>query len=112
MRMITGVLVGAIVGGALSLFDKQTRVSFETCMKKTGNTVKHTVKHPKETYQQVSLKTEEWKETATSLKQDVDFIINRVNELKKLTPQVTGLVQETVTAVKDTVDHAKKSEQK
>ncbi|QPC45755.1 YtxH domain-containing protein [Mangrovibacillus cuniculi] len=110
MRMITGVLIGAVVGGTLSLLDKQTRESFETCMKKTGNTVKHTVQHPKETYHQVSLKTEEWKVTATALKQDVDYVINRVNELKKLTPQVTGLVQDTVTAVKDTVNHAKKSE--
>lgn len=86
-----GVCLGAIAGGALSLFDKDTReVVAANCKKATGE-ITHYMKHPTEAISQVKEATNKVRSTIEQVTSDVSFIAGKVEELKGGTADIAEL---------------------
>ncbi|PMC36693.1 hypothetical protein CJ195_14795 [Bacillus sp. UMB0899] len=94
-KLVRGMLVGALVGGVISLLDKKTREDVMTTSRVVSTKIKGYVEDP-------ALLTNEVKETFETVKgsiqevsEDITFINEKVKELKETTPQVMSLIQET-----------------
>jgi gas vesicle protein len=107
-RLWDGILIGALVGAAVSMFDKQTREHVLEGGRKLGSQVAKTVKNPKETQEALKEKFNEFKETVEHLSEDVSFIAGKVDEIRELTPQVVDIVKETkeVFSAEESDEHA------
>ncbi|MBP3038513.1 YtxH domain-containing protein [Bacillaceae bacterium Marseille-Q3522] len=87
----TGVILGAIAGGAISLLDRSTRKEVkETCTKAVFY-----VKHPEEAAAMVKNQTEKISAKAEVIREDVSFISEKIQDFKKITPEVVDMVKET-----------------
>lgn len=90
-----GVLLGAIAGGAISLFDRTTRYTvIGSCQKTTGK-IKYYAKHPQEAVDYVKESTRKIRSTMEEVGEEVAFISGKIEELKEITPQVADLVKDT-----------------
>lgn len=90
-----GMFVGAVAGAALSLLDRETRQAVgEKCGKATKN-ISYAVTHPKEIATSIKDKTKELKTTVQQMNEDLHYIMNKIEEVRDLTPEVTELVKET-----------------
>ena len=98
------ILIGAFIGGAVSLCDRSTR---EQVVKKTGSVVSGITfysKNPDLLKLKVQEKTEKYQSIYEQFSDDASYIKEKVDELKQLTPQVKELVvdtKETFTESKD-----------
>lgn len=90
-----GVIVGAVVGGALSLFDRQTRTAVFGNCRRTTEKVTYYLKHPDEAAQAVTESTRKIRSTIEDLGEDISFITEKVEELRELTPQMVDIVKDT-----------------
>ncbi|WP_246145603.1 YtxH domain-containing protein [Bacillus rubiinfantis] len=84
----TGMFLGAMAGGAISLIDKHTREEMKDNVQKVSGKVIETVRHPRETYTNVKAKIDQ-------VREDFSFIAEKVEEIRELTPQVTEMIKET-----------------
>ncbi|UAC48777.1 DUF1216 domain-containing protein [Bacillus aquiflavi] len=91
-KFMKGIMLGAIVGGMLSLLDKNTRQCvFQNCRERKDKIV-HLMKNPNIVVEQVKETTGKMKTTFEQVNEDVTFITEKV---KEVTPQVVEIVQET-----------------
>ncbi|MDQ0163505.1 YtxH domain-containing protein [Aeribacillus alveayuensis] len=94
-KLLKGVLLGALVGAAISLLDKKTRDHIKDIGIKTTEQMKHYVQNPSEASNAVKNKISEAKQTLRHVSDDLSFINEKVKELKELTPQLIELIEET-----------------
>lgn len=90
-----GVILGAIAGGAISLFDKHTRELMKENVQKTSSKVSYVFRNPGEITDKVKETAEKLKTTVKQVSEDISFITDKVEELRELTPQVTDMIKET-----------------
>lgn len=90
-----GIILGAIAGGAISLFDKQTRELMKENVQKTSSKVSYVFRNPGEITDKVKETAEKIKTTVKQVSEDISFITDKVEELRELTPQVTDMIKET-----------------
>ncbi|MGX6444747.1 YtxH domain-containing protein [Neobacillus sp. K501] len=90
-----GMLYGAIAGGALSLFDKNTRQMMKKNVSKVYQQVSYVVKHPSEISDQVKETAVKLKTTFEQVSDDIYYITGKVDELRELTPKVKEIVKDT-----------------
>lgn len=91
----TGIIVGAIAGGVISLLDRDTRNAVgEKCGRTTKN-ISYILTHPKEMATNIKEKTEELSLTVKQMSEDISYIVQKIEEVRDLTPEVTGLVKDT-----------------
>ena len=95
-----GMLFGAIAGGAISLFDKDTRQIMKEHVGRVANKTSYIVRNPKETAMQVKDTALKIKATIEDVSEDFSYIQDKVDELRELTPQVTEILKETKDAFK------------
>jgi gas vesicle protein len=91
----TGVLWGALAGGAISLLDRDTRQAVAQSCKKTSGELSYYIKHPDEVVEQVKDATTKIRSTVEQVSGDISFIADKVEELREVTPAVKGIVKET-----------------
>lgn len=96
-----GVILGAIAGGALSLFDRKTRMSVKENIQCTSEKLAYFAKHPQETIDTVKETSRRIRSTVEEVGAEVSFIAEKIDELKELTPQVADLVKDTKDAFFD-----------
>jgi gas vesicle protein len=94
-KLLTGMLVGALVGVAVSLLDKRTRQDVVQSGKKVSSKIKDYIEQPATFTNDVKQKIEDVKDTVKEVSEDLSFITEKVNELKETTPQVVNMLQET-----------------
>ncbi|WP_042454869.1 hypothetical protein [Neobacillus dielmonensis] len=94
-----GMLLGALAGGAVSLFDQHTRTVMTENVKKVSGKISYIVRNPGEVTDSIKGTALRVKNTVEQVSEDVAYIIEKVDELRELTPKVTESVKE----VKDTV---------
>jgi gas vesicle protein len=94
-KLWKGMLFGALAGGAVSLFDRDTRQAVTSSCKKGAQTATYYIKHPNEAVTQVKETTQKIRTTIEQVSEDVSFISGQVEELKGLTPAVKDLVEDT-----------------
>lgn len=101
------ILIGAILGGAVSLFDRSTR---EQVMNKSKNIVSGVTfysKNPDVLKSKIQEKTEKYQSIYEQFTDDATYIKDKVEELKQLTPQVKELVVDTKDAFVESKDEYK-----
>ncbi|TXC89248.1 YtxH domain-containing protein [Metabacillus litoralis] len=94
-KLVAGMLIGALVGAAASLMDKQTRDDVLECGKNINIKLNKYVKDPTAFTNEVKVKIDDMKHTVKEVSEDITFITEKVNELKTTTPQVVNMLHET-----------------
>ncbi|CAG9622923.1 YtxH domain-containing protein [Sutcliffiella rhizosphaerae] len=108
-KLIDGMLIGALVGAAISLLDKTTRETVIHNGKCVGGKIKYAVQHPQEIANEVKHRINIVKTTVDDVSKDIDYLRGKVEQLKEATPQVLEIVNET----KDVIaKHLDSTEQK
>lgn len=105
-RLLDGMLIGALVGGAIALLDKNTRTTFIHNGKCVGGKLKYAVQNPQEVADAVRLRIETVKSTVDDVSRDIDYLRLKVNQLKETTPQVLDIVNETKEVISKHLDSA------
>lgn len=100
-----GIIIGALVGAAVSLLDKHTRVQ----TKAGAGKVMAAVKDPRGTYTTIKAKVDDLRETYETVSEDISYVAQKVKDLQSATPQVKEIVQETKEAF-HTVTESKQQE--
>jgi gas vesicle protein len=91
----TGVIAGAVAGGLISLMDRETRKAVGVKYGKVAKNISYVITHPKEVATNIKEKAMDLKETATQMSEDISYIARKVEEIRELTPEVTGLLKDT-----------------
>lgn len=90
-----GMVLGAVAGGAVSLFDRSTRMSVKEDFRKVSGSVGYFAKHPNEFVNDVKETVDKVRTTVEQVTEDVAFIAEKVEEIRDVPPQLTELVHET-----------------
>ncbi|WP_433747291.1 hypothetical protein [Falsibacillus pallidus] len=101
-KFFTGMLVGAVAGGLVTLFDRSTRESVSTSIKSGSQKVWDSVSNPQELLAQSKELYSKSSAALHQMKDDLQYINETVEEVKKLTPRIKRMVSET----KDTFEHS------
>jgi gas vesicle protein len=94
-KLVEGIVIGAIIGGAVSLFDKETRSSVIQGSKKLKDKTITLIQHPERVTDTVKEKYETIRTTIEQVSEDVSFVAGKVEKLKETTPQVMEIVNDT-----------------
>lgn len=94
-KLVEGIVIGAIIGGAVSLFDKETRSSVIQGSKKLKDKTTTLIQHPELVTDTVKQKYETIRTTIEQVSEDVSFVAGKVEKLKETTPQVMEIVNDT-----------------
>ena len=94
-KLVEGIVIGAIIGGAVSLFDKETRSSVIQGSKKLKDKTTNLIQHPELVTDTVREKYETIRTTIEQVSEDVSFVAGKVEKLKETTPQVMEIVNDT-----------------
>ena len=94
-KLVEGIVIGAIIGGAVSLFDKETRSSVIQGSKKLKDKTTTLIQHPELVTDTVKEKYETIRTTIEQFSEDVSFVAGKVEKLKETTPQVMEIVNDT-----------------
>ncbi|WP_442598072.1 YtxH domain-containing protein [Neobacillus sp. D3-1R] len=90
-----GMVAGAVAGAALSLLDRETRQAVGEKCSKASKSISYVLTHPKEIATNIKEKTNEWKSTVQQMNEDFTYIMDKIEEVRELTPEVTEMVKET-----------------
>ncbi len=94
-KLVKGIVIGALVGAAVSLFDKNTRQGVIQSGKTIGLKVKEYAKQPSKLSSEVKQKIDDVRQTVQEVSDDIAFINEKVQELKESSPHVVHMLQET-----------------
>lgn len=103
----TFIIVGALTGAVVSMFDRGTR---KNIVKKSNNYItgiKYYAQNPDVLKWKLEEKKVKYKSVYEQLSGDASYIKAQVEELKTLTPQVKGLVMDTKDAFVESKDEYK-----
>ncbi|OZI10860.1 hypothetical protein CEW92_14915 [Bacillaceae bacterium SAS-127] len=93
VKFVAGVVIGAVIGGAISLTDRKTREEMNAWGKQACELVKNREQLMDSSKEIINLA----KETYEQVNEDIGFIRDKVSSLTELTPQVKELMEETKT---------------
>lgn len=93
-KLLKGLLIGAMMGGMLSLLDKKTRQQVISKGKSAAEKIKNYKENPSELTDRVKEKMNLAKKSAAQIKDDLEFITEKIKELQETTPQVLEIVKE------------------
>ena len=94
-KFMQAVLIGALAGAAVSLFDKNTRKTVIANSKDGWTCMKDLIQNPTNLLEQVQETSSEFRSTVEKISNDVSFISKRVEEMKSIPTQVANVVMET-----------------
>lgn len=100
-RFWKGVFLGAIAGGVLTLFDRQTRTAVAEHCRQTKDRITYYAKNPEEAARCVTESTRKIRATIEEVGEDISFITEKVEELRELTPQMVDVVKDTKDVLMD-----------
>ena len=102
-KFVKGMLVGAIAGAGISLFDRATREDVKFRLKTVSYDVRYYSKNREDLKLKLQEKADKLQTVYNQFTQDAQYITEKVEEIKELTPQVKTLVTDT----KDAFVHSK-----
>lgn len=94
-KMLEGMIIGAAIGAAVSLFDRETREQFIHNTKKISKKTVEVIKHPQEITNTLKENIHQVRTTFEDISDDVKFIVGKVSELNETTPEMLSMVKET-----------------
>jgi gas vesicle protein len=102
-KFVKGMLVGAIAGAGISLFDRATREDVKFRLKTVSYDVRYYSKNREDLKLKLQEKADKLQTVYNQFTQDAQYITDKVEEIKELSPQVKTLVTDT----KDAFVHSK-----
>lgn len=102
-KFVKGMLIGAIAGAGLSLLDRITREDVKYKLRTVSSDVKYYSKNREDLKMKLQEKADQIHTVYNQFSQDAQYLSDKVDELKTLTPQVKTLVTDT----KDAFVHSK-----
>ncbi|EPD50193.1 YtxH domain-containing protein [Paenisporosarcina sp. FSL H8-0542] len=102
-KLFKGMVVGALAGAGISLFDRATREEVKYKLKTVSSDVKYYSKNRDDLIMKLQEKAEVLQTVYTQISQDAKYLSGKVEEMKILTPQVKTLVTDT----KEAFEHSK-----
>jgi len=103
-KMVEGMLIGAAVGAAISLFDKETRENTIESSKKVGSKAKTIIKQPEIITNAVQHNLKNVIKLVEDVSSDVRYIAGKVNELSETTPEMLNMIKDTGQTIKKELD--------
>lgn len=94
-KLIPAVLLGALVGAAISMLDKNTRQHTIETSKKIKDTVTHYAQNRDELVQLVETKVEQAQSVYASTQENFTSFMTKVEDAKALPETIMSLVTET-----------------
>ncbi|AOH53249.1 hypothetical protein ABE28_002715 [Peribacillus muralis] len=94
-KFMQAVIIGAVAGAVVSLFDKTTRMSVLDNGKSCIGSMRGFVKNPNQVLSQVRETSTKVRSTVQRISDDVSFISQKVEEMKDIPAQVAQVVMET-----------------
>ncbi|WP_316570124.1 YtxH domain-containing protein [Neobacillus sp. YIM B06451] len=89
------IALGALAGGAISLFNKETRKAVFEGAKKTSSNLTYAMKNPHEITNSIREAAKKIQNTVEQMNDDIAYIAGKVDELRGTTPQLVGILKET-----------------
>lgn len=102
-KFVKGMVIGAIAGAGLSLLDRVTREDVKYKLRTVSSDVKYYSKNREDLKMKLQEKADQIHTVYNQFSQDAQYLSDKVDELKTLTPQVKTLVTDT----KDAFVHSK-----
>jgi len=102
-KLFKGMVVGALAGASISLFDRATREEVKYKLKTVSSDVKYYSKNREDLKMKLQEKADKLQTVYNQFSQDAQYLSGKVEELKTLTPQVKTLVVDT----KEAFEHSK-----
>ncbi|WP_078549908.1 YtxH domain-containing protein [Litchfieldia alkalitelluris] len=94
-KMVEGMLLGAVVGAAISLFDRETREQVVNGTIKAGEKAAHLIKHPGQVASEMKENIHQVRTTLEQVSEDIRFITGKVSELNRTTPEMINMIKDT-----------------
>jgi gas vesicle protein len=108
-KFFKGIMLGAVAGGLLSLLDKSTRQEVRVTLKNSGTNISKYSKNPKLLAETSKDVYEKLRTTADQVSRDIQFISEKVNEIKGMTPQVKEMIEDTKETFEDSTEAYKET---
>ena len=108
-KFFKGVMLGAVAGGLLSLLDRSTRQEVGSTLKNSGNYISTYSKNPQQLIESSREVYEKLRTTADQVTRDIQFISDKVEEIKGMTPQVKEIIEETKETFEDSSEAYKET---
>lgn len=94
-KFVQAVVVGAIVGGCLSLLDKPTRQIMKANTQQWCRRVTNVVRNPEIVIHQVREATTQMRTAVTKVSDEVALLVETVEELSHIPSEVSQIIEET-----------------
>jgi len=91
LSLVKGLLLGGLIGASLSMLDKRTRKNSLYNMRRLSTSITDFDTMSSS----ITDTSEKVKQTAEKVSNDVAFILEKVEELKEVTPTIASIVKET-----------------
>lgn len=83
-KFYKGLLFGALIGGTITLLDKNVRREVLQGGKALGNRIKETLSRPGDLMESIQGKVQHFRNTYEALNEDLQFLAEKAAEIKKL----------------------------
>lgn len=94
-KLVKSIVVGAIVGAVISMFDRKTREHTIASTKKVKDTVVYYSKNREELQQIIEQKVDEAQELYDSASQNINSIVSKLDEVKEIPSAIQTIVKDT-----------------
>lgn len=94
-KLVAGIALGAVAGAVISLLDRQTRQETTQKLKSASATIQHYAANRDELKDNLLAKVEAVQTVYNRIAEDKDYYLEKIEEVKALTPQVKAFVSDT-----------------
>lgn len=94
-KLLKSIVVGAVSGAIISMFDRKTREHAIETTKKVKNTFVYYAKNREELQQFIEQKVEEAQELYDDLSGNINTIVSKLNEVKEIPNTIQSMVKDT-----------------
>ncbi|AYC30245.1 YtxH domain-containing protein [Paenisporosarcina cavernae] len=106
-KLVKGLVVGAIVGAGVSMFDRATRQNMKHQLTNLSSDVKYYATNRDDLKSMLKEKLELLQTTYGQMSNDIEYLSTKFAEVKEMTPQVKTLVEDTKSAFMDSKEEYK-----
>jgi gas vesicle protein len=96
-KLVKSMIVGAVIGAAISMLDPKTRAHTIKSLKTAKDTVQYYVTHRDELQQIIEQKMQQVQKLYETTQDNVSFIKDKIDEVKEIPIAVQDIVDETKT---------------
>ncbi|BDH63086.1 hypothetical protein MTP04_32160 [Lysinibacillus sp. PLM2] len=96
-KLLKSMVIGALVGAAVSMFDRKTREHTINNMKKAKDTVQYYVTHRDQLQQMIEEKIAQVQKLYETTQDNVSFIKDKLDEVREIPVAVQDIMDETKT---------------